>query len=225
MEKVIGTAVGTSEHCQTSDNSSASTVCVLNHIIEAIVSLATAFDEERTVNHRAVNTVYVTAHPLVSYDWLSTGSFGTNWIAHTALEFRASGAPVSETQTISAGPDPEDAYETAAGSSVLKSGENRPSDKWWRNYAVGTVVGPTPPLVDQAQYWESLRLANSFYPDCLNYQISPDAMLGEGYNSNGFVAGIVSATTGVSDVDFGAFVGGLHAVPAVYFHPDPPLCN
>ena len=110
-----------------------------------------------------------------------------------------------------------DVITLSAGSSglLLVSDINRSTDAANLNVTLGTVTPPA--SLSPEQYFDLVVTSDSFYCDCLNYDISPSG--GAGYNSDGFVSGIIRATHGIPSINLGDFVGGQHPLPYNSFHP------
>ncbi len=135
-----------------------------------------------------MGTVYVTGHRV----------FGKGPM-HLAIEYNF--------QTISAGP-------VGVLGPLLVSDLNRASDKYWKNITLGTVTsrsGLTP-----SQNYDKLKFHDGKYSDKLIYVLFAQPWSG-GYNSNGFVRGIIEASNSSSNVDFTSFVGGNAPVPTQEF--------
>ena len=147
-------------------------------------------DSSQDSTGREPGTIYVTAHEV---------AFGQE---HLALEFRENAETTPE--TLSAGPD---------GGNLV--GEvNRPSDQPENNRTVTTV---TPPRgVSPAAQWQSPRSAQDAYGNNLDYDLGAGRLpgrAGDGYNSNGFVSGIVGATGGRFNGSLSGFTGANRPVP------------
>jgi hypothetical protein len=120
---------------------------------------------------------------------------------HTALEYGG--------QTISA----YDSNSSFLDDGTLVSQVNWPSDHPSMMMTMGTVASP----VGSALYWTRLIAADARYRDNLVYDAVPT--LGDaGYNSNGYVNGIVRATGGTPSIDLTRFVGGEKPVPPQMFN-------
>ena len=120
---------------------------------------------------------------------------------HLAIEYVPE---VGDPQTLSAGPE----------SGRLLSKPNRPSDvDPGNNY---TVAGINPPdgMTIKA-YFKTLKEADAIYCDCVDYDLFP--ALGDSYNSNSYVRGILEATGGSATVDFDDYYGGMKPLPKRYF--------
>lgn len=97
----------------------------------------------------------------------------------------------------------------------LTSNVNRPTDAPANNITLGTV---TPPAgVSPGDYFSSLRGADAQYCDCLDYDLFPEALPGTGYNSNGYVPGLIRVTGGAPSLNLGNYYGGATPVPAGAF--------
>ena len=133
--------------------------------------------------------VYVTGHKI--------GGVGP---VHTAIEYTdANGVPV----TISAGPD----------DGLLVSETGRLSDRPEKNFTIGTVSPP--PGISAQQYIRTLRNTDAIYCDCVDYDLFPS--IGDGYNSNSYIHGLIQSTGGSIPIDFGNYIGGNNPLPAGYF--------
>jgi hypothetical protein len=66
-------------------------------------------------------------------------------------------------------------------------------------------------------YWTRLLAADARYRDNIDYDAIP-SVGSAGYNSNGYVHGIVRATAGVPSIDLSQFVGGEKPVPPQAFN-------
>jgi hypothetical protein len=140
--------------------------------------------------------LYVTGHRI----------FGVGPI-HTAIEYVAENG---QRQWISAG----------SRMGRLVSGQNgeRDTDDPNRNFALG-VIAPPPGLTD-GEYYQHLKDADIAYGDNADYDLFPEIM--NGYNSNGFVRGLLDDTGGSYSVDFDRLVGGDSPVPPTVLHPESP---
>ena len=119
---------------------------------------------------------------------------------HTALQYG--------TTTVSAyDDDPRALYD-----GTLVSQVNWPPDHPTLTMRLGDVGAPLPPPL----YWQRLLAADGRYGDDLRYDAIPSLGAG-GFNSNGYVAGIVRATGGVTSVPMQEFVGGERPVPHAEF--------
>jgi hypothetical protein len=148
---------------------------------------------------REPGAIYVTGHDL----GLGQG--------HLALEFQ----PDAETtpQTISGSPD------TMTGiNERLVGGLNRETDQPALNRTVASVVPPAG--VSTSAYWATLGGALAAYGNGLDYDLGAGVLpgrLGDGYNSNGFVTGIVRATGGRIIGNLSGFPGAGRPVPGGSF--------
>lgn len=120
---------------------------------------------------------------------------------HTALEYGGS--------TISA----YDNNDSFLDDGTLVSQVNWPSDHPSLMMTLGTVSS----TLGSTLYWTRLIGADARYDDNLVYDAVPSAGVG-GYNSNGYVHGIVRATGGVPSIDLNRFVGGERPVPPAVFN-------
>lgn len=115
---------------------------------------------------------------------------------HTALQYG--------TSTVSAyDDDPRALYD-----GTLVSQVDWPPDHPALTLQLGRAASGLAP----ANYWLRLLAADAGYGDDLRYDAIPSIGAG-GFNSNGFVAGIVAATSGVTSVPMTNFVGGERPVP------------
>jgi hypothetical protein len=80
---------------------------------------------------------------------------------------------------------------------------------------MGTVMPPDGS--SPGAYFAALLAADSRYCDCLDYDLFPGALPGDGYNSNSYVAGLIEATGGSTVVDLGRFYGGGTPLPTSSF--------
>ena len=164
------------------------------------VTAAQAFNEKRTLNlyqwrqgakakYRRGPSLYVTAHRVQ----------GT--ARHLAIEYVPE---AGDTKTLSAGLD--------AG--LLVSEPDHPSDNAsGNNYTVPVIVPPKGITVEA--YFDLLQAADKNYCDCIDYNLFP--ALGDSYNSNSYVRGILEATGGSTTVDFYDYYGGTKPLPERYF--------
>ncbi len=120
---------------------------------------------------------------------------------HTALEYNGS--------TISA----YDNNPAFLDDGVLVSEVNWPNDDPALMMTLGTVSSGLGP----ALYWQRLIGADARYRDNLPYDAIPSVGVA-GYNSNGYVHGIVRATGGIPSIDLTRFVGGEKPVPSTVFY-------
>ena len=120
---------------------------------------------------------------------------------HTALEYNGS--------TISA----YDNNPAFLDDGVLVSEVNWPND----NPALMMTLGTVSSSLGPALYWQQLIGADARYRDNLPYDAIPSVGVA-GYNSNGYVHGIVRATAGVPSIDLTRFVGGEKPVPPTVFY-------
>ena len=83
----------------------------------------------------------------------------------------------------------------------------------------------TPPRgVTAATYWQSLLSALDAYGNALDYDLGAGRLLGplgDGYNSNGFITGLVWATGGRFNGDVSGFIGASRPVPQASPRPNP----
>ena len=130
---------------------------------------------------------------------------------HTALEYRDE----LGVAWISAGPEGVslEGYRALVGGVGTARNGVRETDAPAIN-AVLAEVRPPPGMSAQA-YFGQLREATQRYCNCADYDLFPT--LGGGYNSNGFVGGLIGATGGQTDLDFTDLVGGGFPLPPDYF--------
>jgi len=141
------------------------------------------------------NVVYITGHP-----WAEYGP------THLAIEFNdGSGEKWLSAEKISG--------DLMSDLGTLTNGL-RPSDYPDRNDTFGIVIPP--PGQTAAQLFSWLNQLDSVYCDCLDYEIVPLPWT-NGYNSNGFVAGLINAGNGLSTVVIDAQLGGDKPVPKSEF--------
>ena len=132
---------------------------------------------------------YVTAHRV----------YGT--ARHLAIEYVPE---AGNSEALSAGPDGD----------RLFSRPNRPSDlDAGNNYTVAAIDPPEGMTVEA--YFKVLKKADATYCDCVDYDLFP--ALGDSYNSNSYVRGILEATGGSTTVDFYDYYGGTKPLPERYF--------
>jgi hypothetical protein len=143
----------------------------------------------REVGRRS-DTVYVTGRRILGF-----------LAFHTALEYGGT--------TISA----YDNDASFVNDGTLVSQVNWPSD----NPAFMMTMGTVSSTLGPALYWTRLLGADARYRDNLAYDVVP-AIGDAGYNSNGYVHGIVRATAGVPSIDLNWFVGGEKPVPPSAFN-------
>jgi hypothetical protein len=81
------------------------------------------------------------------------------------------------------------------------------------NITLGTVssAGVLPPA-----HYSAMLSADLKYKDDCHYNAIPE-IPGAGYNSNGYVHGLVKATEGTASIDFNGYVGGFKPVPEIHF--------
>lgn len=120
---------------------------------------------------------------------------------HTALEYAG--------QTISA----YDNNNSFLDDGTLVSQVNWPSD----NPALMMTMGTVSSALGAPIYWTRLIAADARYRDNLDYDAVP-SIGSAGYNSNGYVHGIVRATNGVPSINLSQFVGGEKPVPPQSFN-------
>ena len=92
---------------------------------------------------------------------------------------------------------------------------DRKGDEPSNNATTGTVLPP--PGTSEELYFSQLLAANGSYCNCLEYQSWPGMMPGTGYNSNGYVTGILNATGGTASVVLSGYIGAKTPVPASAF--------
>jgi len=158
----------------------------------AVLGIADANAQELTPPRevRRPDVVYVTGRRILGF-----------LPVHTALEYGGS--------TISA----YDNNDSFLDDGTLVSQVNWPSDHPSLMMTLGTVSS----TLGSAFYWTRLIGADARYHDNLVYDAVPSAGVG-GYNSNGYVHGIVRATGGVPSIDLNRFVGGERPVPPNVFN-------
>lgn len=139
---------------------------------------------------RRSDTVYVTGRRILGF-----------LPFHTALEYGGT--------TISA----YDNNDSFVDDGTLVSQVNWPSD----NPALMMTMGTVSSTLGPALYWTRLLGADARYRDNLVYDVVP-AVGDGGYNSNGYVHGIVRATAGMPSIDLNWFVGGEKPVPPSAFN-------
>jgi len=149
---------------------------------------------------RQPGRVYLTGHRI--------GGVGP---IHTALEFRDD----QGVYWLSAGPEGYrlEGYRALVGGVGTARNGQRQTDAPWQN-AVLAEVRP-PPGVSAQAFFGKLREAAEKFCNCIDYDLFPT--LGGGYNSNGYVRGLINATGGGTDFDFTQLVGGGYPVPPEYF--------
>ena len=124
---------------------------------------------------------------------------------HLAVEY----SDGNSIEWISAGPENGNLSD-----GIGSTGNNiRSTDAPSKNSYYGRVSPPAGQTVDQ--YWATLKQASSTYPGNVDYDTFP--ALSNSYNSNSFVAGIVSATGGNTTLNFSNFVGGSKPLPPANF--------
>jgi hypothetical protein len=107
----------------------------------------------------------------------------------------------------------------------------RPTDAPSRNIALGRVIPPAGLSADE--YFNRLKAAVAYYqsiaagtqpmtgqgadsaPPVVDYDLIPG--IGNGYNSNSFLHGLLDATGGTTTIDMNDFIGGEKPLPAFYF--------
>ena len=132
---------------------------------------------------------------------------------HLAAEFRPNADTTAE--TISSAPS------TLTGINERLVGEvDRGSDRPVLNRTVGSIVPPAG--VTPTAYWATLRGAVGVFNSgtALDYDLGAGRLpgrLGDGYNSNGFLVGIVRATGGQIRGSLSGFVEANRPVPSSSF--------
>jgi len=149
---------------------------------------------------REPGRVFITAHRI--------GEVGP---IHTAIEYRDE----LGVYWLSAGPEGYslEGYRALVGGVGTARNGQRQTDAPWKN-AVLAEVRP-PPGVSRQAYFGQLREAAERFCNCVDYDLFPT--LGGGYNSNGYVRGLINATGGRTDFDFTQLIGGAYPVPPEYF--------
>ncbi|MBI5138043.1 MAG: hypothetical protein HZA24_12005 [Nitrospirae bacterium] len=94
----------------------------------------------------------------------------------------------------------------------LQGNVNETRDRPEQNTTLGLVVPPAG--MTDVQYIEVLKATNNTYPDNVDYDLFPG--IGNGYNSNSYIHGILNATGGRASVDLNDFVGGSSPLPPYY---------
>jgi hypothetical protein len=92
----------------------------------------------------------------------------------------------------------------------LQGNVNETRDRPEQNTTLGLVVPPAG--MTDTQYIEVLKATNNAYPDNMDYDLFPE--IGNGYNSNSYIHGILNATGGRASVDLNDFVGGSSPLPS-----------
>lgn len=157
--------------------------------------------------------VYITTHPVFG--------FGPN---HMAVEYRD---PLSKAANW-VGAYPKSVNSPWGWVYIWLTSEIRgETDFPANNTVVAKIWSASPP----SEYFNDILDANEAYRDCLPYEFFPSTTQSTDYNSNGFVAGIVSATQGIPDFarypfpgGFDSFIGGEVPVPDVEFTSDAQAC-
>jgi hypothetical protein len=128
---------------------------------------------------------------------------------HTALEYDPGTGPIWTSAHT-----PEGRLDAGLFGDPITSGVGSPFDAPANNITIGTV---TPPAgMSPGEYFSSVLSASAACCGNLDYALFPSRIF-DGYNSNGFISGLVQATGGTPSVDFARFVGGGHPIPPRYF--------
>ena len=149
---------------------------------------------------REPGRIYITAHRI--------GLLGP---LHTAIEYRDEAAA----WWVSAGPEgwSLEGYQALVGGVGTATNGVRETDSPAGN-AVLAEVQP-PPGMSASAYFARIRTAAAAYCNCADYDLFPG--ITGGYNSNGYVGGLIEATGGQTTLDFNDLVGGGRPVPPEYF--------
>jgi hypothetical protein len=103
----------------------------------------------------------------------------------------------------------------------LKSDLNRPTDSPANNITLGIVLPPAG--MSAEAYFDLLLAADAQYCDCFDYDLFPEALPGEGYNSNSYISGLINATGGTPiQINMDRFFGGSTPLPARAFQGGQP---
>lgn len=220
FEAEVGTTVGGDAVCQHPDEIdvpiSESEKCDGISVAAAIAAIRRQTEElhlsEQYYYGRLPGKVYVTGHQVFKF----------RSEIHLAIEYRIPTTLIIET-TLSAGPKA-----TATGLKLVAE-EGRITDYPHLNQTVAVVSSNA--LSNGGAYFLCLRSAQERYDNDLTYWPFPERTSRTDYNSNGYVAGLINATSGTADFGvssysgFSEFEGGSTVVPASEFSPLPALCN
>ena len=170
--------------------------------VEAFISGLRIGARER---FRPAGPIYITGHSIgCSKLGAPIGPY------HLALEHQTD----SKTNWISAGPNGGWLGGFAGGTLVSGVGvDERPTDAPNQNTVLGMVFPP--PGMTTTEYFDQLVQADAVYRDNLPYGAVP-SLVG-GYNSNGYVFGLIFATGGTPSTVPSEFVGGNQPVPTCGF--------
>ena len=149
---------------------------------------------------RVPGTIYITGHRV--------GIFGPY---HTAIEYDdGNGA-----RWISGGPEGYgfEGHKYLVGG--IGDGINgiRPTDMPALNILIGEVQPPSG--MSSGDYFNSLMSAANAYNSSIDYDLFPG--ISNSYNSNSYVAGLIQATGGASNVNLSDYVGGSKPLPKSNF--------
>ena len=203
FEAIFGIEIGSSDYCDDVISSNLELVddteCRGFGISQVLIRLRRAIEAGQVPDvlyGREADTVYITGHKTI---W---GPF------HTAIEYRY---PSLLVVWFGAGPANKSILHPGG---LLTSIEGRKWDHPSLSVTIGTVQRPA---ISAEAYFETIRAADAYYGDCLDYDGHPSGTTNTGYNSNGYVAGIILKTFGVTEVDMSGFTGGNVPVPSWYF--------
>ncbi len=149
---------------------------------------------------RSPDRIFITGHRV--------GRYGP---IHTAIEYRGEQGVF----WLSAGPEGYGVEGFRALVGGVGSARNgvRQTDAPSGNSVLGEVQPP--PGVSAQAYFGQLRQASEQFCDCVDYDLFPG--LSGGYNSNGYVRGLIEATGGNTEFDFDDLVGGGRPVPPEFY--------
>ncbi len=129
----------------------------------------------------------------------NVGRFGP---VHTAIE-NTSGA----SDTVSAGSE----------NGALEGDLNRSSDEASDNYIIGLLLPP--PGTSAQTYFSQLQTSTVNCCGGIGYDLFPS--IGNGFNSNSFIFGLIGSSGGITNVSGSVFVGGGVPLPPQSFGPHP----
>jgi hypothetical protein len=181
--------------------------CPSAALAAAIIALSDMIEDLFAPSARQPGLIYVTGHHIDLWE------DGPSVLpTHTAIEYNAIG-PVGAIVISAVASDPPGGFLTAH--------LGWETDKPRFNRTITTVSSSTPGE-SAGVYFSKLLTGNANYQNCLIYQAAP-VWPGPGYNSNGYVVGLIDATGGVTEDPLN-FVGSGVPVPAQWFDLVPPPC-
>lgn len=214
IEQVFGVRIGGRSACFDTGRFAAN-YCIGLELNDALLGLAAANNNPNTASARSADTVYVTGHKVIGFK--NAAYF------HAAIEYRPKGLSISAAQTISAGPSENSLLGTMPWGKLI-SAINRPTDRPNRNITLGTVISLQSALNLPVLHFAAMVQADTLYGDCLDYDPAPELMSGSGYNSNGFVKGLLDVTHATTTAIIHQLPGWATPVPGIEFSANAPPC-